>query len=354
MKDPIELIDALTHPNVTAFIHMLRHGEGTSGPEGYRTLYGGSLFDSYADHPRKKITAGKWTSTAAGAGQILERTWDGLVAQYGFADFYPKTQDMAIVALIKGRKALDDVIAGRFETAVMKCNKEWASLPGSPYGQPVVTMARARQEYEARGGTYEDAPPMPLIPPNPLVHLGPEPLEKPMTPFLFAVLPALIDLIPKLGGLFASGSETSQRNVKAAEIVVSAAKAAIGAKNEQELLESIQSDPAAAEAVRAAVEAVWYKIDEVGGGIQAARTANEKSATVGSPGFWEQPAIWVTVFLLPLVYFVVYKVLTGEQFGSEVQSMVIAAVISGILGSITGFWLGTSFSSQKKTDLMTR
>jgi cytochrome bd-type quinol oxidase subunit 1 len=55
----------------------------------------------------------------------------------------------------------------------------------------------------------------------------------------------------------------------------------------------------------------------------------------------------VTAALLPLVYIVVWKVLTGN-FSPEVQSMVIGAVVSGVLSAITGFWLGSSASSQRK------
>lgn len=55
----------------------------------------------------------------------------------------------------------------------------------------------------------------------------------------------------------------------------------------------------------------------------------------------------VTAALLPLVYLVVWRVLAGP-FSAEVQSMVIGAVVSGVLSSITGFWLGSSASSQRK------
>ena len=143
-----ELRIALRDENVIAFLVMLRHGEGTSDGGGYSRLFGGKNFDSFSDHPRspqtRKMGGKPITSSAAGAYQFLTRTWDGLVKQYGFKDFSPESQDLGAVALIKGRKALDDVIAGRFDVAVMKCNKEWASLPGSPYGQPVVTIKKAR------------------------------------------------------------------------------------------------------------------------------------------------------------------------------------------------------------------
>lgn len=69
----------------------------------------------------------------------------------------------------------------------------------------------------------------------------------------------------------------------------------------------------------------------------------------GSTEFWKRPAFWITLLLLPLVYFVVYRVLEKDAFSPEVQSMVISAVITGILGAILGYWLGSSFGSQEKT-----
>jgi muramidase (phage lysozyme) len=159
----IDLIDALSNANVAAFLRMIRWGEGTYSAVGYRTMFGGETFESYDDHPRRKITKKHGnqtlTSTAAGAYQFLSKTWDGLVKQYGFHDFTPRNQDLGAVALIAGRGALQDVIEGRFETAVNKCAKEWASLPGSPYGQPTVTMDKARSIYLQNGGSEWDSKP---------------------------------------------------------------------------------------------------------------------------------------------------------------------------------------------------
>ena len=61
-----------------------------------------------------------------------------------------------------------------------------------------------------------------------------------MTPLLFA-LPALLDLVPKLGALFSSGSAMSTRNLEAAQVVVDVAKQAIGARNEQQLKDNLGS-----------------------------------------------------------------------------------------------------------------
>ena len=80
------------------------------------------------------------------------KTFDGLVFLYGFRDFMPRTQDAMAVALIKGRGALQDVIEGRFVDAVRKCNREWASLPESPYGQGGLTWKRAHETFARWGG----------------------------------------------------------------------------------------------------------------------------------------------------------------------------------------------------------
>jgi membrane protein DedA with SNARE-associated domain len=56
-----------------------------------------------------------------------------------------------------------------------------------------------------------------------------------------------------------------------------------------------------------------------------------------------------------MVYIVVLTVLGimgKNDFATEIKIMVVSAVISGVLGAITGFWLGTSFSSSRKTELL--
>jgi muramidase (phage lysozyme) len=143
----------LQNPNMQAFLALIRTGEGTTGPNGYNTLYGGRLFSGYADHPPGAVTAGRYTSTAAGAYQILQKTWDEIKAQYNLPDFSPQSQDIAAIALISRRGALDDVLSGNFTSAINKCNKEWASLPGSPYGQPTLTFADAADILAKAGGT---------------------------------------------------------------------------------------------------------------------------------------------------------------------------------------------------------
>jgi len=140
--------------NVQAFLWMLRVSEGTDGPNGYRTIVGGSLFDNMADHPRIKISLPKLgiKSSAAGAFQIIMRTWDGVRDKLDLPDFSEASQNAAAVELISQRGALADVKAGRFAVAVDKCKKEWASLPGAGYGQHENNLARLQSAYTVAGG----------------------------------------------------------------------------------------------------------------------------------------------------------------------------------------------------------
>lgn len=146
--------NAASDPNVYAFLGMLRVSEGTAGPDGYRTLVGGSLFNSFADHPRTLVWLPNLgiNSSAAGAYQILRKTWDGVRGKLGLPDFSPLSQDAAAIELIRQRGALDDVRAGRFAAAVEKCKKEWASLPGAGYGQRENSLARLETAYRQAGG----------------------------------------------------------------------------------------------------------------------------------------------------------------------------------------------------------
>jgi muramidase (phage lysozyme) len=398
----ITLTDYIVKRNVRAFLWALRYGEGTQGEDGYRTLFGGRLFlgvdgiystfDDFADHPRIRTTVtlknGKrLTSTAAGAYQILERTWDGVCNQYGFLNFEPPTQDLAAIALIAGRGGLEDVVEGRIHIAVLKCNKEWASLPGSPYGQPVVTLEDFRREYEEAGGLYlnEETQPVPTTPlPVTATEMKPKlphiasrtasittgstdlgvefQREKamPIPAVVAALLPSLIQLVPQLTKIFGSGSEVSQRNIAAAEAVFTVAKDAIGAKNEQEVIEAIKADPVQATAVKQAIEKNYLQIQEAGGGgIAAARdyslTVAQMRTPEGQPlSLLTQPAFVISIVMLGLVVMMVLVVLFpweilrengGQIYTDEVRLIVVTAII-GSLSTIGAFWLGSSFASR--------
>lgn len=143
-----QLEQYLNNPNVQAFLGLIRDTEGTAkGADPYR-VYGGSAtnqMDSLASPNFKKWgfthTDGKKnTSSASGAYQFLEKTWNNLAKEHGLKDFSPHSQDLGAVALLKQNGALQHILDGDFGKAVQKSNKTWASLPGSPYAQHTRSM----------------------------------------------------------------------------------------------------------------------------------------------------------------------------------------------------------------------
>ena len=150
-------LDALAQSNLNAFLMCVRACEGTAGPDGYRTLFGGKLFDDFAEHPNVRTsfrqTDGTYGfTTAAGAYQIIFSTWDRLRRKLGLPDFSPASQDRAAIELITERNALDAARAGDVREAIGKCWPVWASLPGSTYLQPTRAEAFALNAYTDAGG----------------------------------------------------------------------------------------------------------------------------------------------------------------------------------------------------------
>lgn len=346
----------MRHPNTAAFLRVIRAGETSQEPDAYRMMFGGGLVENLNAHPRKAITKplGRQTitSTAAGAYQFLARTWDECAAALGLTGFSQAEQDLAAAFLIHRRKALDHVVAGRFEQAVAACAREWASLPGSPYGQPTKTMAQARAVYQTWGGRYEGdatAPTAPAAPP-PAAPAQETPKEPEMLQaFALAALPTLFAEVPKLLKKFGDGTSVAERNSAAVQVALDVATAAVGARNEQELVEIIKTDPVAAQTIRNAIDENWGRIDEIGGGVVAAREANIAQSAIDPK---RNLALWISLALMPLLYITVGAVLFDDGWTSDVKAMVVASIVSGLLGALTGYWLGTSFSSARKDDRM--
>lgn len=349
-----DLRQALDNGNVRAFLRVIRAGEGTSDPDGYRRIFGGELVESMSDHPRKAVTrklGGRpITSTAAGAYQFLSSTWDECVGALNLPDFLPPSQDLAAVFLIRRRRALEHVIAGHLEEAIAACAREWASLPGSPYGQPVKTMAQCRAVYEGAGGLYAAAAPdMPPAAPSPPPTPSKPESTMPLPAFIAAALPAIISRIPALGKIFGSGSDVAERNVKAAEMVVGIVQEATGARNAQEAVEVLASDPSAVKAAQDAVASRWLELTESGGGgIEGA--GKRDAATMRAGGMLQSPSFWVAVPLMGLVYLLVLSLigLIGTAaWSDDVRAGLAGSIISAVIGGLVGYYYGQTTSRNR-------
>ena len=178
----------------------------------------------------------------------------------------------------------------------------------------------------------------------------------PLAPITAAVLPSIISAIPKLGKLFGSGSEVAERNVKAAEMVVDVVTQATGAINAQQAADKLAADPDAVRAATKAVDSIWYELSEAGGGgIEGARKANEAYADPTGPKFWLNPAFWISLILLsmPMMLLVDVFYVHPDKYTGEIRTQIVTGVLM-VISMVGAYWIGTSFSSARKTELASK
>ena len=151
---------------IRGFMRMLRIGEGTKDEGGYTRIVGGSSFDDhgkdFSDHPH--VYYAPRDSYAAGAYQITLKNWNenplkswrennskwlAYKKKYNLESFSKKAQDAYGAFLIINKKnAFDEIKNGEVKAAIIKCGKEWASLPGAGYGQREEKLSDLVTEYE--------------------------------------------------------------------------------------------------------------------------------------------------------------------------------------------------------------
>jgi muramidase (phage lysozyme) len=124
--------------------------------DGYLILVGSTpanplVFKSFVSHPN--IFDKALNSDAAGRYQLMARYFEPYKKQLLLPDFGPRSQDRIAIQLIHECHAFDDIIAGNFSSAIIKCNSRWASLPGSQYMQHENSMAALQNAYTSAGGS---------------------------------------------------------------------------------------------------------------------------------------------------------------------------------------------------------
>jgi tape measure domain-containing protein len=141
--------------NRRALLATIRFAEGTLGPDGYGTHFGGSYTPPGGAHPNKVIRKGGYASAAYGAYQFMPDTWRGA----GGGNMTPARQDEAALRLARNRGVDPDQPLNR--GMIDKLAPEWASFPTlktgtSYYGQGGKSFAEIekfyRQQVEKGGG----------------------------------------------------------------------------------------------------------------------------------------------------------------------------------------------------------
>lgn len=187
-------------PEGQRLLKTIRFAEGTAGPKGYQTMFGGGTFADMSRHPDRVIRSGGYSSAAAGAYQFLPGTWQSQSSRLGLKGFGPEEQDVAALALARNRLmdlgGLETVRKeGLSQRVAAALSPEWASFPTesgrSYYGQPVKSLA-SLQKYYGDVPLAAPASPATVTPPPPTS--APQPVS---------------DLLAKLG-LMSPGTEAKK------------------------------------------------------------------------------------------------------------------------------------------------
>ena len=354
-----DLYPLLARTEVQAWLALIRWCEGTDGPEGYRTLFGGEVVEGFEDHPRRlvmKSFGGKGkpiTSSAAGAYQFLRGTWDECVKALGSPNFTPLEQDLAAVFLTYRRRGLQAVLDSDWQAALKACNREWASLPGSPYGQPTKSLKQCIDFLRGYSGNLT-LPSVEEAPPTPIDQLVPKEAPMPIPALAAAALNILLPVLTtKVKEVVTKSTDTTTANA-VSEQIVRAAQTLSGQDDPIEAAMTVRQEAPLQAQLNASLEEtipLLERLIEAGEkSTAAARDFNVETAK--AVPFWMLPAFWVTAVLIPLAYIVVDKVLS-DDYPPEIKGAVIMAVVVATLSDVRQFWLGSSHSSQAK-DLLKR
>lgn len=154
--------------NMVAFLDMLAWSEGTSTSpatkdRGYDVIVTGvdrkpETFSDYSVHPfsqgrkSKLITRKGLTSNASGRYQFMLKDYGHYRDLLKLPDFGPLSQDLWAIQLIRERRAIPLIQAGRIQEAIARVRNIWASLPGAGYGQPEHALEKLIAAYRNAGG----------------------------------------------------------------------------------------------------------------------------------------------------------------------------------------------------------
>ena len=170
--------------------------------------------------------------------------------------------------------------------------------------------------------------------------------------------PILEKIIPQIAGLLKPDSEIAKRNVGLAEVVLKTINEATGRSTLQGSIESMSADKELQAKVQQAVVThpdiintleITEGLVPVGGGPQAVREFNAQMNADQRPWwtFLANASFWIALFLAPLLYMVVYQVLWGAGSSEQLKTVVVTAILSGLLGALTGYFFGSAYASTR-------
>ena len=155
-----DLVDRVyATPEGKAYLRMIKACEGGE----YDIIFGGEKITDLSKHPNKRIKfndrAGGGVSTAAGAYQITNPTWNGMAPRIAANDFGQKNQDRVALALALEKPGMYEAIMSRNVPKMVEgSNGIYTSLPGSKEGgrrHALTTMEYAQAAYDDKLKDYK-------------------------------------------------------------------------------------------------------------------------------------------------------------------------------------------------------
>lgn len=360
--------------NTSAFLAMIAACEGAD----YNVLYGGGTFAPGPDHPRRSVTAGGYTSTAAGRYQILSSTWDAFVRAQGPHAFDEAGQDACALWLIADRHALEDVQNGLLASAIDKTCRIWASLPGAPYGQPTRSYAYCEQHYLAAGGVLHAQGDVITVytttnmngPGSGSGGGGAVPETSTTVPKIGTPMPLLVALLPSILQLFAPRAQAQLQKITGSgpDVVepflaqlFGKIQAVTGQADPVQAVAALKNTPALVATVQESaldyldkLAPILDRIDKYDQSAWTAEDAGRNAAATRALAqqdagpLYGNPTFLLAVFVMALVGFVVGVVLLKGGFSTDMQAFVIGAVVGSALTAVLGFYFGSSRNSSAK------
>jgi len=245
--------------------------------------------------------------------------------------------------------------AGSFEAITIKIN-------GGTNGQSdrLERWAKAKAVLEnwvedAAAPIIESLAPTPAPVPDPTQYSQEAGMPLPAIPAIVsALLPTVVQMIPRLATIFKPGSEVAERNVAAASAVIDIVTQATGAVNAQAAVEAIKTDPTALAAATKAVESNWFELHKATEeSVAAARLFNKSYVE----NMNVRTVAWNFTFLEVLSLILVLSTLSGGMsvllwggIDDQLKGAVVTLMLIGGFTGVTNFWFGSSLGSKKKDD----
>jgi muramidase (phage lysozyme) len=385
------------NPNVVAMLAVIAAKESGGA---FDIINGGARFTDFSRHPYHGIPTTQG-GRAAGCYQFLGTTWSRLCDRYEFPSFEPEFQTLGAIALIQGRGALDDVVAGRFEAAVAKLRPEWTSLPGASESRGDWTMDKARALYLERGGLLDNA--KLLQPAAPIEDHSPTnlpPVQPPETPMpddspsfdwsalakaggaiasifnpaiglaISALSPLLQERITKVVGKHVDDPKVAQEIGKnLSDVVMETTKRVTGKSDDLEAVAIMRKDPALVAKVEAAVTSKLAeiapfldKVTELEARERADTLAAQDAAAARNRAEAWDMTPWLVGFMGGMVLLVVgffgavaiMDMVKNGKVATEVWAALtgVSGTLLGILGTIYAYRFASTAQSAAKNAII--